>query len=925
MKRAMLLTVLAVVASGGMFGAERPVTAGWENAAPDRREAEVAAEKLVWRAATDDAEGFRLVKRNGAEGTMEVRDGEIRLCKSNAVGELVVEATPFLLSSNVTVQISAEVSVRSATPYRSHGMLFATSGRGVFGVQREARALDDGNGRNVMSGLNEQPEGTFYRKYCHYVGKGADVQPLIVIAGEPSVSTWRNWRAEDIRDSRAVYTRLQKESEERRKTAGFKLASAEEVARQCAESIDHTARMVTENGIPYLVVDGKKTPPAAFHSVYHHSDFSEMTSGQPVTSHGVPITIAWMLGANPPWAGDSSWPSARNYDAKKAADGFRAMMRGDTNALYMVCYDCNAPKDFLAACCPDEGWIDEDGKQVIGSNGYIQTGLGADYDRNRFWPWVSMASPTWRAAVKANIRAFVAELKRTGHAKKLIGIHFLGYNDGQFGMRLPDYSPCAQRAYEEYVRANPDVSTNYWQFCRQLGTLAQADFAKAFKEAMGKDVVAIRWDDAPFVVDYSHATMNRDPDGIDITVSQPTYADRCPAVPSAPYVPWSSLALRNKMHWYELDLRTWWSMAGSSMPGTTAAGYSPDITHWRTTFRKLAGQMLATRSGFWLYDMGRGWYAGPEIAADIGEAMKVMRRLTEKAPSPWRSDVAVVVDEEGQFGVEGRRKFPWSGTLYNMCERQLDYMSAAGVPYDYYLAEDVIADPTVLKDKKAVVFVFWRQFDAKRIAAVKALAGRGQTHVFLCESGCLGGAKEATGFDIEYFDRDVRPYALRPEKHFRECVVGSFESEMHRGWRPAEGAKEPFVKATGRQVWIKEDPGVIVHARYAWDTNRVAIAERRDADAHRWYLAAPGGLTPEILNRIARESGAYVPVGTTGLMVSMNGDFISVHALKGGHYDFVLPFDCRVVNVKSGAEEKTSGRILPLNLTAGETCWFELE
>jgi len=913
------------IAKTGKPSCPDAITAGWENSAPERKEAEVDRGKLLWLADMRLERDFRLLKIDGAEGGIEFRNGELRIHKSNSVGSIVVEAHPFFLQSNVTTMVSAEVTVESATSGRSHGCLMVTPGSGIYGVQPEAKALDGGNGRHIMFGLNEQPSGTYYRKYRHYVGTGADVQPMIVVSGDPSVSSWRNWRAENVEDSRAVYQGVRDEADKRRRLSGLKLASAEEVARQCAESIDHTARVETENGVPYLMIDGKKTPPVAFHSVYHHGDYSEMTSGQPITSRGVPITIAWVFGANTMFKKDSSWPTGLEYDARKAADNFRDMMRGDTNALYMVCYDCNAPKDFVEKCCPDEGWINEDGERVIGSSGYIQKGLGPNYDRNKYWPWVSMASPTWRTAVKRNIAAFVDELKRTGHARKLIGIHFLGYNDGQFGMGRPDYSQCAQREYERYVRENPGVSTNYWQFCRQLGTLAQADFARAFKKAMGKDVVAIRWDDAPFVVDYSHGTMNRDPGGIDITVSQPTYADRWPAIADAPYVPWSSAALHGKQHWYEFDLRTWWAMAGSSMPGSTGSGYSPDIAHWRATYRKLAGEMLATRSGFWFYDMGRGWYCSPEIAEDIGDSLKIARLLTEKTPSPWRSDVAVVVDEEGQFGVEGGRKFQWSGTLYNICERQLSYMASAGVPYDYYLAEDVVKNPMLLKDKKVVVFIFWRQFDERRIAAVKALAGRGQTHVFLCESGCLGGAKEATGFDIEYFTKGAPSYVLKPESHFRESVTGSFEAEMHRGWMPPLGATKPFVEPRGRQVWIKEGAGVIVHARYAWDTNRVAIAERRDKEARRWYLAAPGGLSPEIFNRIVRESGSYVPVDKTGLVVNMNGDFVSIHALMGGRYDFRLPFDCDVTNVASGRREAAEGRMMRLNVTPGETCWFLLE
>ena len=59
--------------------------------------------------------------------------------------------------------------------------------------------------------------------------------------------------------------------------------------------------------------------------------------------------------------------------------------------------------------------------------------------------------------------------------------------------------------------------------------------------------------------------------------------------------------------------------------------------------------------------------------------------------------------------------------------------------------------------------------------------------------------------------------------------------------------------------------------------------------------------------------------------VDMNGNFASIHCLRPGRYDFRLPFPCRVVNLKSGAEEQVVDGAVPLVLTAGETCWFRFE
>ena len=92
---------------------------------------------------------------------------------------------------------------------------------------------------------------------------------------------------------------------------------------------------------------------------------------------------------------------------------------------------------------------------------------------------------------------------------------------------------------------------------------------------------------------------------------------------------------------------------------------------------------------------------------------------------------------------------------------------------------------------------------------------------------------------------------------------------------------------------------------------------RRITDSDRYIM-------PAEFNALARAAGAYVPVEPNALEVDMNGDFISVHALRNGTFDFKLPFPCRVFNVKSGQEEQVHGDTLKIAVEAGQTCWFTL-
>ena len=76
--------------------------------------------------------------------------------------------------------------------------------------------------------------------------------------------------------------------------------------------------------------------------------------------------------------------------------------------------------------------------------------------------------------------------------------------------------------------------------------------------------------------------------------------------------------------------------------------------------------------------------------------------------------------------------------------------------------------------------------------------------------------------------------------------------------------------------------------------------------------------------RMVRDAGGYLPVPECSATVDMNGDFISLHALHDREFDFRLPFDCRILNLKSGREEPVAGGSFRVKLAAGETAWFKI-
>ena len=99
-------------------------------------------------------------------------------------------------------------------------------------------------------------------------------------------------------------------------------------------------------------------------------------------------------------------------------------------------------------------------------------------------------------------------------------------------------------------------------------------------------------------------------------------------------------------------------------------------------------------------------------------------------------------------------------------------------------------------------------------------------------------------------------------------------------------------------------------------TYRYVIRRITDSDEY---------IKPVEFNARARAAGAYVPVEPNALEVDMYGDFLSVHALRDGTFDFKLPFPCKVRNVKSGQFEDVSGDTFKITVEAGQTCWFVFE
>lgn len=909
------------------------VSEGWQDVCPTR--APTAPVQVLGRVALDQEE-LDVQWRDGATGTVRiVRRQErqtIRVEKRNDVGYVVVRPrTGLSVPAGARLRAFADCEADDAEPDYALGFLCLYAGDEDLSYC--SRFNPHGRGGPRQTQLVNTAPGMRMRKYCQcQVGATqTNAVPAIVVAGRSSVSWWSDWGVEDLPAAERAWKDL----------AARRPVFPHEPAACAADGsdVEHTARVVREGGLTRLLVDGRETSPVLF----KYSTGALSARGFVPSLSGELQVVGLRMGVTRQ-DGRGFW-SREGFDVTGAVARVRERMGRFPSAKIVLSVGLDAYPEF-ADEHPDETWIDVDGRRVFGDAGHTPWKLPEKMNPRTQWHWVSNHSLVWREAVKANLTALVGELRRTGLAKRIVGVHLAGFHDAQFATGRPDYSKPAYAAFlrwqeekygkvrwteapkprDDQVFFRPDEEpalVDYVTFMKQGPFQALEDLARHVKRLFAKDIVVIRYCmgafGGSFNAAYDIAPFVRS-DSVDILCAQPDYGRRVPGVSVAQRLPLESFHLHGKFFLNELDLRTY----GASTPWEseiTAMTYSraTDFPMWCAVNRKLAGQMYAKRMGWWYLDMAGGWFDPPEIRADIAATVAVGEGLASIRPDPWRSDVAVVADEEGLLLRNTLSRY------YNPAEQlqnggQMQVLGASGLPLDYWLMEDWLADPSLAERYRTIVFQGLYAIDARRAKLIRRLSSDGRVLVFLTGTGLAGGVErlglrvtEARAASNETVPADGVDWNVASLLH--GVRVSNVPESKPGDWRVRHWSPRRFE--------VEEKPGVRTVSRYR-DGGAAAIVERAGKDFKWVYVGSYGGLTPAYLNRLAHESGAYVPTGREGLEVDMNGNFLSVHCVRPGKYAFRLPFEATVVNLKTGVQVPLSGNSFELDLTAGESRWYRL-
>ena len=838
MKRLLIFAVALPLASCA-------TTDGWTDIGSRRRIAESG--KILWHAPTNEA-AYTVSYGKGAKGTVSFRDGTIVVEKTNDDGLIAVvpkDRLAFRSAKHRQFRASIRMECTNAQIFASEAYLSFHGKDGMFGLTPlDQKQWGRGRPRNKML-LNTAPDVREI-KYAHVESDPTNVPPpVLVISGGRATVCCSEWVVENYESAQAKWYEARKAK--RPSNRPVPPVSEEEFLLRLTTESDHRARIVRKGDRMAIEVDGVEVPNAFFKTMrrdVYNKGYAVFGGKRMIEEADIGIqVISMQLGRNGRYP-NACW-SKDGFDVKVGVREVCDLMRLTPDAKFVLSLGLDPYAEY-ADLHPEEAWVGQGGVRVFGRPGCVDgpREFGEQMPSNRYH-WVSMSARGWREELKGHLSNFIAELKRIGLSRLIVGIHLAGFHDGQLAMSSwPDMSPSALEAFREFTgdpKAEIPVFDNrelldpqkdrihiLWNdFIHRQPNRVMNDFARHIKQCFGKDIFAMRWCMAAFSQDYC-GTFDvgefTECDALDILVAQPGYGWRGPSLPLGCKIPLASFLEHGKLYMNEFDFRTWNAFDGCMSSETSAMGLgcSTDLPMWDTTFRRAAGQMFAHGMGFWFYDMAGGWFDTPEIAASIKDAVRTgMNRGI--AQRNWRPNVALVVDERA-FAMRntlkpGKRPFVWrdaSNDGINACYQKL---CAAGVPYDVWLAEDLLRKPELADGLKLVVWTGMPRSDAKRDAFFSRLKSRGMT------------------------------------------VVRSEDMPSHE---------------------------------------------------------------PPAFLRLVRESGGYAPLDRPGLQVDMNGGFICLHCLTPGRYDFKMPYPAKVVNLKSGVVEPTVGDILPLELVAGETCWFEL-
>jgi len=654
------------------------------------------------------------------------------------------------------------------------------------------------------------------------------------------------------------------------------------------------------------------------------------------------------------------------YDYRKIDEIFARSLRANPHGNYIVNFSIYEPYIGWGRENWDEIWQNKDGLRGLGNNCHLK--FFSNNAENEKFPekvgyWPSYSSLKWRDDYRRIITDVVSYIMSRPYGKTVVGFMISGGDDGQFQYRKDDHSPAAYRAFHRFLRdqyqtvetmnkvwktsyasfeavkipflqstapqeipfAGPGVAQDYRRFQNLEGWQLREFFAKCIKESAKKPVLTMAYaiPDA-----FQSAGLDITP-SLDILATPQSYPQRNIRYPYSAH-PELSYRLNNKMWINELDLRSWRAKIASEMQDRWMnPGNDPET--WKHAHRKTTAVSIANRLGWWYFSLayqnGR-FFDAPEIMAEIKRVQELYRAMRALPYRHFRPDVCFVADETSDFAISASPYAAYGNPNANgNGNGLLARIEASGVPFDRAYLKDILARKE-LQDYKVYVFLHNAQITTQQRAEInRLLKNNGKTLIWVYSAGYLtenskhpGNIRDLTGFAVNtqeiHARQSVYSVAAHPLNQGRREVMSY--GDMNLSLQMPFGLKD--IWGSPFQIFYPTDlkPAEIVSED---STGKPAGGFRDMGSWKSLLLTTPYGITPTLLNSVAKSAGAY-RTGKPGHNIVMNGNFVSIHALFDDEYEFHTPAGVsEIIDAESG---KVIGKApcVTLDLTCGKTIWL---
>ena len=664
------------------------------------------------------------------------------------------------------------------------------------------------------------------------------------------------------------------------------------------------ARLVYDNGIPQIEINGKKISSVSFRSFWPRPDTTaNMYNGGVRLMSIYPSGILCTLDVPYSQFGEY-WLGEGVYDW----DGLRAQIDQ---------FLANAPDAYLSliAQLDTRDWFLKEHPECPDSFKNIATACC-------YRPWRDAALRCLRDTLEWIDREYPEKLYAvyvcSGSTCEWINREVTPLNPlkekgfkqwtGDDQRRLPTHEELAKGQYGALFGKEDQNAIDYWRFMSSMIADTLEEYAHAVKEYNPGLLVGCfsgySFAFATQIAHCCHLTEHRiaaSPD-VDIVFSPASYKLRGLENVSNSQLPMASLHYNGKMYYHEIDNTAFPSNSNpyAQVLQQYAHRRHASLRESIMYARRESARVFAELGTYWWFDMFGGWYDDEQLQRELDAIGRAQERLYSR-PIASNAQVAFVMDEQSHMQISS------ANALHEQCvEQQLEALGRMGCMVDYLMSDDLLLPNFPREQYKLYIFPDLVAPTDKIRQAVKELREMGASVLFLYAPGILRDGEisdanmlELTGLKLTVSE-GKQGYALAPAGTFND-------NGMQRVFGGKMDAMTPNITAEEADEYIFARGLVSGKAQ-------MAVKERENGGFDAWIAQGP---VPEfILRPLARQAGVHI-WQEDSIPVYSNSRMVTVFDHQGGRRELNVPW-------QSGRlEEMYTGETHEIR--AGEPIWLTFE